>query len=100
VTPHRAYHERKRLPKRREAAVIGRHGLKAFSDRWSIRAGSGRVQPSIVTVKAIADDVNMRLDALAPASRRSLTIALDGIVANARKRLASVTVANLKAAKA
>jgi Rrf2 family protein len=51
-------------------------------------------------VDSLADDVDMRLDALAPASRRILTAALDGIVADTRKRLASVTVADLKAAKA
>jgi Rrf2 family protein len=50
-------------------------------------------------VDSLADDVDMHLDALAPASRRALTAALDGIVADTRKRLASIAVADLKAAK-
>jgi Rrf2 family transcriptional regulator, iron-sulfur cluster assembly transcription factor len=50
-------------------------------------------------VDSIADDVDMHLDALAPASRRSLTATLDEIVADARKRLTSITVADLKATK-
>jgi hypothetical protein len=37
-------------------------------------------------VDSLADNVDMRLDALAPASRRVLTASLDGIVADARKR--------------
>jgi Rrf2 family protein len=42
----------------------------------------------------------LKLDGLTSGSQRTLTAALDGVMADARKRLAAVTIADLKLAKA